>query len=43
MEYDERFVTSTKNLEEIDVENTLRPTSMDDYVGQDKVKKNLEV
>ena len=43
MEYDERIVTSTKNLEEIDVENTLRPTSMEDYVGQDKIKKNLEV
>lgn len=43
MEEDERFITSTKNLEDEDVENTLRPTSMDDYVGQDKIKKSLNI
>ncbi len=43
MDFDERIVTSTKNLEDNDVENTLRPTSMDDYVGQDKIKQNLQV
>lgn len=40
---DERFITSTKSLDETEVENTLRPTSMNDYVGQDKIKSNLEV
>lgn len=40
---DERIITSMKSEEEQDVENSLRPTSMDDYVGQDKVKANLEV
>ena len=40
---EERFITSTKNLTESEVENTLRPTSMDEYVGQDKVKKNLNI
>lgn len=40
---EERFITSTRNLTESEVENTLRPTSMDDYVGQEKVKKNLNI
>ena len=40
---EERFITSTKNLTESEVENTLRPTSMDDYVGQEKIKKNLNI
>ena len=40
---EERFITSTKNLTESDVENTLRPTSMTDYVGQEKIKKNLSI
>ena len=40
---DERFITSTKSLEDEDVENTLRPTSMSDYVGQDKIKKSLNI
>jgi len=43
MEDDERFITSTKSLEDEDVENTLRPTSMSDYVGQDKIKKSLNI
>ena len=43
MEEDERIITSTKNLEDEDVENTLRPTSMADYVGQDKIKKSLNI
>lgn len=40
---DERFITSTRNLTESEVENTLRPTSMDEYVGQEKIKKNLNI
>ncbi len=43
MEFDERIITSTKTLDEIDVENTLRPTTMEEYVGQEKIKNNLEV
>jgi len=42
-EDDDRFITSTKNLDETEVENTLRPGSMAEYVGQDKIKENLEV
>ena len=40
---DERIITSMKDEEEVDVENSLRPTSMADYVGQEKVKNNLDV
>ncbi len=43
MEFDERLISSTKTLDEVDVENSLRPTTMADYVGQDKIKSNLEV
>lgn len=40
---DERLVTSTANDTESDVENVLRPKSMEGYVGQNKVKDNLAV
>lgn len=40
---EERFITSTKNMSESEVENTLRPTSMNEYVGQEKIKKNLNI
>ena len=39
----ERFVQSTKNLTDADIENSLRPTSLDDYIGQSKVKEALSV
>ena len=40
--FDERLVMSTKG--ELDVEeNALRPKTMADYVGQSKVKENLNV
>jgi Holliday junction DNA helicase RuvB len=40
---EERFITSTRNMSEVEVENTLRPTSMDEYVGQEKIKNNLNI
>lgn len=40
---DNRFITSTKNLTDAEIENSLRPTSMDDYVGQSKIKESLSV
>lgn len=39
---DERIVSSL-TLEEDEAENTLRPRSMQDYVGQEKIKRNLSV
>ncbi len=40
---DERLVMSTKGISDSDVENALRPKSMDAYIGQDKIKENLSV
>ena len=40
---EERIITSTKGFEDTDVENVLRPTTMEEYVGQEKVKNNLKV
>ena len=39
---DERIVSSL-TLEEDETESSLRPKCMADYVGQDKIKHNLEV
>lgn len=43
MEDKGRFITSAKNITDADIENKLRPTTMAEYVGQEKVKANLEV
>ena len=43
MEDKGRFITSTKNITDADIENKLRPTTMAEYVGQETVKANLEV
>ena len=40
---DNRFITSTKNITDVEIENKLRPTNLASYVGQEKVKHNLEV
>ena len=39
---DDRLLTSTKSTYDIE-ENVLRPKTMEEYVGQDKVKENLAV
>ena len=40
---DNRFITSTKNVSDLEIENSLRPRTMDDYVGQEKIKSTLNV
>ncbi len=40
---DNRFITSTKNLTDAEIENSLRPTTFDEYVGQKKIKDSLSV
>jgi len=40
---DERFISSAQFATDIDFDNKLRPTTLADYVGQSKVKGNLEV
>lgn len=41
-EDDERLITSTKHSEDTQ-ENCLRPKTMEEYIGQDKIKANLEI
>ncbi|MDE6550586.1 MAG: Holliday junction branch migration DNA helicase RuvB [Clostridia bacterium] len=43
MEDGERFLSSLNTQRDGDSDNTLRPKTMSDYVGQDKIKHNLEV
>ena len=41
---EESFITSSFEQEsDVVIENALRPTRMDEYVGQEKLKKNLQV
>ena len=37
------ITTSNEKLEDISLDNTLRPQSFNEYVGQEKVKKNLDI
>ena len=39
----ERFITSTKIQLDHELDLTLRPKNLSEYIGQEKVKKNLEV
>lgn len=43
MDFESRIVTSDFTPEDNDIENSLRPKVLDDYIGQDKVKENLAV
>lgn len=43
MEERDRFISSTKNMSDVEVENKLRPMSFDEYTGQEKIKSNLKV
>lgn len=40
---DNRFITSTKAQTDVEIENTLRPTTFDDYIGQEKIKSSLNI
>ncbi len=40
---DERFMSSMQGTYDADNENTLRPRTMSEYVGQEKIKENLEI
>ena len=43
MAHGERMVGSELTAEDLDVDRTLRPQRLDDYIGQEKTKKNLKV
>lgn len=40
---EERIITSTMTGEDMDMEASLRPRTMDEYVGQQKVKEQLQI
>lgn len=40
---DEKFFTSTKSMTDLEIENRLRPVSLGEYVGQSKIKENIEI
>ena len=42
-EDENRIITSTMQHEDVDIENNLRPKSLDDYLGQEKAKELLKI
>lgn len=40
---DDRFITSTKTPIDSELDSSLRPKKLEEYVGQDKIKNNLKV
>ena len=42
-DYESRLMATEENTEDAESENSLRPKTMDDYIGQQKVKENLSV
>lgn len=43
MDFESRIVTSDFTAEDNDIEGSLRPKTLGDYIGQEKVKENLSV
>lgn len=43
MEDINRFISSSKNMSDAEIENSLRPNRMQDYVGQEKIKHSLGI
>ena len=42
-DFENRIVTPDYSSEDVDVELSLRPKTLNDYVGQEKVKSNLSI
>lgn len=38
-----RFISTSKTLTDVEIETSLRPTTMQEYVGQERIKSNLNV
>ena len=43
MDFENRIITSSFTPDDNDIENSLRPKTLDDYIGQDKIKENLKI
>ena len=42
MDFENRMVDPEYNPADAEVDNPLRPKTLNDYIGQEKVKENLE-
>lgn len=42
-DFESRIVTTSYQNEDADVDSSLRPRALDDYIGQDRVKENLKI
>ncbi len=42
-EEEERIICPGYSNEDSEIENSLRPKKLEDYVGQDKIKENLKI
>ena len=42
LDYENRIVSTEFTQADSDIENSLRPKQLSDYIGQDKVKENLK-
>lgn len=42
-EDENRIITSTMKTEDVDIENSLRPKTLEDYLGQEKSKEQLSI
>ena len=43
LDLENRIVSTSYSAEDGDVETTLRPKRLEDYIGQDKAKENLRI
>lgn len=43
MEDVNRFITSSKTMSDAEIENSLRPTRMSEYIGQEKIKNSFGI
>lgn len=43
MDYEDRIVSTEYNAEDAETEKSLRPDSLDEYIGQEKAKESLKV
>lgn len=43
MEFENRIISSLEREEDVEIESNLRPKWLEDYIGQDKVKKQLNI
>ena len=40
---EDRVITSTYTMDDQEIETSLRPRKLDEYVGQSKAKQNLKI